>query len=697
VPVSNKVLISLIVVITLFAVLTILAYAGLFDPAAGFYNHSIQAISREIGQDAGLVQDFLRELQTRFSATLREPAVRRSFLPDRNAEDISERSRLYGSLLNVQSGLRSVRFIDEGGGRIHYSTDSRDILSQRGEAVSYRTYNSGMDEIAFKNVAAPSGGESRIILDEKGKRIIFSMPFYDSFDIYRGTALFSLSVQALSERLVSAGRIGAGEEAVLLQAPAGVILGLPARDGDTPVSAIASIWRLQLLSLTPLEPGNGRGPAMISSRTDQGIYVGRLVDGTLVSFPQTMWLLSAAFFCTAYLVIFLIFNFRQDAMTIVKSRIKSLQTALIEEYHNPTGPVDWGRWSRELERRREEVRGEIKRGVKGRRGKRLDMEIDACINRAWTELVVIIRNNTEPPVPAFNEAQLEEIVKRILRTSYGNPAPGGQTLMGNQTRLETVTGTQVPQGMRSGGSGRRFLAVTRSSAVKSAENGKAAGHDELISGKEKEVVTNDDAYQTEPVKKGEVPEELEELEELEDIEELEELEEPMAADEVRSVKNSPGLPGEDIAVLAREIEFTPMPEDETGSAGGGPLTNLEIVSPFTTMLSGLNGDPAVPGDENGSFDADMPENKEEEETSGLITKAAPSRISKLEILDGNYQMSLVYRPFTLENIPPQDLTPAEPVIISRNGVNYINAAALKDEKGIPLDTDFQSLVNSVLK
>jgi hypothetical protein len=67
------------------------------------------------------------------------------------------------------------------------------------------------------------------------------------------------------------------------------------------------------------------------------------------------------------------------------------------------------------------------------------------------------------------------------------------------------------------------------------------------------------------------------------------------------------------------------------------------------------------------------------------------------MLDGGCQMSLVYRPFTLENVPPQDLSPAEPLIISRKGVNYINAAALQDEGEIALDKDFQRLVDSVLK
>ncbi|MDR2742767.1 MAG: hypothetical protein LBB98_11535 [Treponema sp.] len=683
-------MISFTATTTLFVFLMILAWAGFFDPAARFDNGSIiKNINQEIGQDTGIVQDFLRELQTRFSATLKEPAVRRSFLPNQNAEDIPERSRLYDSLMDAQSGLRSVRFIDQGGGRIHYSTYSQDILSQKGEFVSYRTYNSSMDEIAFESIAAPGGGEPRIILDEQGEQLIFSMPFYDSLDVYRGTALFSLSLQAVSERLVNKGRIGAREGIAILQAPAGIILGLPGDGRDVLIPAIASIWRLQLLSLTPLEPGNSAVPAMISSRTDQGIYVGRLVDGAIVAFPRSMWILSAAFFCTAYLTIFLIFNFRQDTMTIVKSRVESLQTVLIEEYHNRKGPADWGRWSRELEQRREVVREEIKRDIKSRREKRLDIEIDACINNAWAELVAIIRSGTETPVPVFNEARLEEIVKRVLRTVNGNFASGRQAFVENRAAPETITGTQVPPGC-GGVSGGRIAAFTRKAAA--AEN--ITEIEELTSGKETKVAIKDDGYKTNPVENEEIPGELEELEELEDIEELEELGEPAGKDETPSFQDPPALPREDIAVLAREIEFTPLPEDETGTAGGSSLSDLEIVSPFITMLSDLGMGSGVPADETGNPGGGIPE--EGDGSSSLTQKTAPVKTSKLEML-GNYQVSLVYRPFTLENVPPEDLTPAEPVIVSRNGVNYINTAALEDEADMPLDKDFQRLVNSVLK
>jgi hypothetical protein len=656
VSVSNKAAISLIIAIILFAVFTVLAYTGLFDLVeAKFYNPSIiRAVNREIDRDTGTIQDFLRELQNRFSATLKEPAVQRSFLPNQSSADIFERSRLYGALLDTQSGLQGVRFIDAGGGRIHYSTNSSDILKQGADFVSYRNYNSGADEISFDSVASPGGGNPRIILDDKGERLIFSMPFYDSFDIYRGTALFYLSLRAVSVRLINEGRINIGEDVSIIQSPAGIILGLPAIGKETLIPIIASIWRLQLLNLTPLElEETGASLALISSRTEQGIYIGRLVDEDLFSFPLVMRiLLLAAFFCTAYLTIFLVFNFRQDAMTIVRTRIKNLQSTLIEEYHNRKGPADWNRWGRELEQRREEVRREIKRDIKLLRRKPLDKEIDAYINNAWTELVAVIRSSTEPLIPVLDEVQLEEIVHRVLRAAGGNLVPGGQAIMENQTHRDTAAGTPVLKGRRPGASGGRIIEFTRNPALK-----------ERVMAEEN-VNSDEDLEELE---------EVEELEELEELGGLEELEEPAAAaGKARPSGNRPPS-GDEIAALASEIEFTPSSSDESDSAGES-LADFEIVSPFPSMLSDLDGKPVLEED------------------------AAPVKTSKLEMLDGNYQMSLVYRPFTMgKSFPPPYLPSAELVVKARNGVNYINNAALKNEAKIPLDKDFQLLVNSVLQ
>jgi hypothetical protein len=82
------------------------------------------------------------------------------------------------------------------------------------------------------------------------------------------------------------------------------------------------------------------------------------------------------------------------------------------------------------------------------------------------------------------------------------------------------------------------------------------------------------------------PAELEELDELDEaegeaVEEVEELEEAGPAPR--------GMSENDIAELASQIEFSPMAETDTTTEMEPPLhDDLEIVSPFATMLSNIS-------------------------------------------------------------------------------------------------------------
>ncbi|MDR2158682.1 MAG: hypothetical protein LBP23_01300, partial [Treponema sp.] len=228
VTVSQKAALSLLISVFLFAGFAVLAFTGLFDLVeARFYNPSVmKSLSREIEEDTGAIQNFFAELESRFSEALREEAVRRSFLPNQSAEDIFERSRRFGVLMETLGGLQSVRFVDEGGLRIHYSTRPQDILNQDRLSVAYRNYDSIPDTLPYDQVAVQALGSVKYTLDGIGDRIILSFPFYDSFEVYRGTALFSLSGRAIAERLVSTGRIKVGDDVSVIPEPPGIVTGV---------------------------------------------------------------------------------------------------------------------------------------------------------------------------------------------------------------------------------------------------------------------------------------------------------------------------------------------------------------------------------------------------------------------------------------------------------------------------------------
>jgi hypothetical protein len=753
VAVFHKIALSLLISVVLFAGLTYLAFTGLFDLVeTRFYNPSItRSLSQEIRRDAETIQNFLAELQARFAATLKDDAVRRSFLTNQSAEDIRDRSQLYGRLQEELSGLQTVRFIDAGGSRIHYSSYGADMLREGDAAIAYRNYGEVEQRIPYETIAAADMESPRIALDAAEERILLSFPFTDSYDVYRGTALFSLSVRAVMERLIGEGRITVGENVSILDNPPGIVSGIPAAEKAVLIPIISSVWGEGILTLTTLDSASGASAALISSKTGQGIYIGRLVDESVFQFPQAMKLiLLVSIYLTLYLTIFLVFNLRQDSMTVIQNRLKQLQLTLIEEYYDRKSDMDWTRWRWELDQRREAVRTELKRGIKEKPGKASD--IDLFIDKSWDDLLGVIGGRERITAAGIDEAKLQKILSRLLTNTGIAALPpaqiGAAEPVSKAEAAEVVeeleeldeTGTVAPaeaaevvEELEELDETGTVVPAEAVEAVEELEELDETGT--VVPAEAAEVVEElkelDETGTVEPVEAAEVVEELEELDETgtvapaeaqkpsnlklvfgdddiptivetsglelvdedvdsvmnimrsdEEVGELEELE----PEELEAMGEVPAAPAAPVPPLpaydpASEIEFADFGYEDEDDAGDFDI-NIEIVSPFSQ--SGNAGE-----------SAEVPQKS--------------AKALKLEELDPNYEMSLVYTPFSaadtipgmLENEGKNSLetVKAESIIEERDGIHYINESALDSaaDAGIKLDQDFKNLINSVLR
>jgi len=590
------------------------------------------------------------DLQTRFSETLKNPAIQRSFLPNQSAEDIFERSRIYGQLQESLGGLQWVRFIDSGGTRIHFSTYSPDILNQDRLSLSYRNYNDA--DFPYETIAIGDEEAPKYILDGAGDRILFSFPFYDSFDVYRGTALFSLSVEAVSDMLIGEGRIKVGQDISVVSDPPGFLYGISAITEKPLIPRVSSVWKEGGLKVVKMDSSSsGVSLDLITVKTSHGVYVGQLVNEDLFLFPLTMKIiLLVSFFLTVYLTIFLLFNLRQDSVTIVQNRLKQLQISLIEQYYDRKSDMDWGRWSRELEQRREEIGAQLKRGIKTA-SKSKSADIDTLIDKSWDELLSVMGGRKDS---SLDEEKLQLLLNRILSAVSASPVQISARAAGAQP--VGVPSAAVPPAALSPATPQSQPAIPASAEaadeaeeVEDLEEAEEAETLEEFAEDAETAEELDEAEAAEEVVEAETVEELEELEEIEsveetgpaeeaeepvqavnaeplsvsaaevpiidvtdmnlsvagadelmqagkpedEIEELEELEElTEAEDEDAAAEESfsqvhtayPGAYDEDLASLASQIEFSPVPETESGkdeSIDG----DLEIVSPFATMLS----------------------------------------------------------------------------------------------------------------
>lgn len=590
---SRKVVLSLLLSVLLFSVITVLAYTGLFDLIeTRFYNPTIiTSITRDNALNAEVIDGFLTETQSQLHATIKTQTVRRSFLSNQQSGDYQDYAQIYSLLIESAKGIQWVRFIDAGGFKIHFSTLDRDIQYQDGSSVSYHNFQE--TGFLYSDVSVLAGEQPKYVFDESSRRILFSFPLYDFFDTYWGTALFSLSVDALLDQLIAEGRIKFGQDITIISNPPGLLFGATISGERAMVAQISSIWRDGTQRFTKLvSPASNISLILISLKTPKGIFVGRLTNEELFSLPIAMKIiLLASLFITVYLTFFLAFNIKQDPVAVVQNRMKQFQISLIEQFYELKGEKDWALWIRELELRRDEIVAQVKHGIEIAPSSK-NKEIDVLVHKSLDELLSMLGGGVEKGI---DEEQLQSTVKRILAELTSAPV---QKL--------AVAHAPISESAVSGGTG----LLRRASAI---------------------------------VKEIEETDQVEELEELDAVDEEPAKEEPTFG---AGAGDGQGMTRSDLEYLASKIEFSTDSEADFFD-DEAIKEDLEIVSPFSSMLSDLS-----PIDDAGANETDSQD---------------------------------------------KNNTIKEHVIEEREGVPYIKEEAANTDSDSELDKDFKDLVDSITK
>jgi hypothetical protein len=752
----RRIILSLLISILLFAVFMVVVFTGLFDVVeARFYNpRVVERLERNLREDARAIDALMIDLRDRFTGSLAGEAVRRSFLPNQEREDILERARVYGELLNSVPGLRTVRFVDAGGLRLHFSTLAGDVLRQDESSLSYRGYRDCPDVLPYGDVETLERESPRFIFDGPGERLIFSSPFTDSMDVYRGSALFTFSVRALADYLAGEGRMEMGEDISVVSSPGGFLFGLPATGKGGLKDAAALLWDEGILNLTVLDQEEGQSLALLSVRSAGGFFVGRMARERLFTFPGAMkFLLLICFFLTVFLFSFLLCSLRQDRETVIRNRLKGLQSSLIRQYYETKGDLDWRYWSRELEQRRKEVRDELQRGLPRVKDTALQSDLDALFDRSWDELIAATGGRR---AGEFDKEQLRflvtEALRQVLATGPGGiPVPPGSPAEAASVPARPLPAPSFPAaGMTGGITGEgagepeepfelEDLAAAEDEPEELEPLEEAEPVEELpaaeIAGTETEAAERPETGMDNDAAEAEPLEELEalELEELDGAEEgpgqdaapgegtvvtpaafergEPEEEEPLELEPVElepleelPPDPPPEAPPLDPDALASQIEFGPGAGDPEGEGRDeAPALELDMASPFDS-LSFESPDFSMPG---GGDTEDMPRKAEPESDGdgGLGKKKRDDRREPdetgLEEITGDGGLPFIYQPFLFRgNEKPLPLRPlAEPgeSIREQDGIPLVNREILdpNQESDRALDPAFLRLIESI--
>jgi hypothetical protein len=417
--IARKAAISLLISVLLFAGFCVFAFTSLFDIIeTRFYDNArLNELNSKLADDTNFIDNYISDLQKRFSDILLENAIRRSFWVNQSSEDIYERSRIFASLGVSLPGLQWVRFVDSSGNRIHYSTSADDQAITNDGTILYKNYPEVEGYRPFDQQMLSGIGVEHILFDSENERIVFYYPFYDSMDIRRGEALFSVSIRAFSELLAENRHIKVTDNVSVISDPDGIVVGIPLLEIVPVKEAIASVWASGGTAISRIYVRLSDPLTLLSSKTSHGIFVGHVVSEKLFAFPNMLKaLLIAAVFITLFVITFLILNAKPDAVAIVQSRLKELQVSLMHEYYQLMGDMDWAVWRRELEQRREDVKNELCRGIKIKKGSGIEEYIHSFFNRSWDSLLAAIGSRTGM-ITTFDETKLEAILGRVLGSS----------------------------------------------------------------------------------------------------------------------------------------------------------------------------------------------------------------------------------------------------------------------------------------
>jgi len=429
---SRKAGISLLISILLFVFLDALTFIKILDMVeVRFYTPKIvRSLLRETERMAESSGIFLNELKDSFSVSLQSPEVRESLLPPSGEfvlmdEAIQGRDRIYQALIEAIDGLFWVLFIGEDGRTLYYSTRKDDFsFSPGNSSLPYRSYGEDPGDPPYIEIASVQDSSWRLLADRGGSRLFFSFPWRDSRDQYGGTALFCLSLRALRYHLLQENLLTPGETAALIPVPLGLVTGVSANTGGAILDTVSRVWRSGDLGLNDLGPRETGIPRiLVSARSSQGFLMGRLVNETVLLLPRNLkLLLLASIFLTLYLIVFLLFNLRQDTLTVIKGRVQNLRMALSEEYLDRK--ENRGLPCQELDRG--ELKRFLERGLPVKPGDEADSFINAFLERLFPP-----RRQENPPslriigkYEPLEEEALEELEEVDEDPGRGEAASG---------------------------------------------------------------------------------------------------------------------------------------------------------------------------------------------------------------------------------------------------------------------------------
>jgi hypothetical protein len=596
----------------LFSGLAVAAYAGLFNVLeTHFYQPTVVAsIEGQMGNVSTALEGWHAANTEKFAKFVNADAVKRSVLPNQSAQDIFDRTNLAGALMAEMPGLTGIRIIDastpgtvqaagttaeedKGTRHIQFSTFSDDLLKKGDFQIAYDNYGKKDGDIPFKDISRADGDKPRVLTDPDGDRFLYCLPFHDAYGAWRGTAVFYVAGRQAIRYLVEKNLFRMSDDLTLLtderHEVSGVVTGMPGTGKSILAKAVIDRWARQDFTTDKIVSSGDSGWVLVSKKTGEYGFTGQLVPETLFVFPQSIRILFLSVsFLTIFLIVFLLFNLRQDEMVIVRNRIKRFQFQLLSELMENGEDFKWDEVTKNLAYRKHDVSESLKKSFSRRMKKKHEAEIDALLDKSWEDILTALGHREEKQSALSNTEEIRLMLEQVLQNNAislnltGVPAAKASSTSkaaktpAKKAAAKPVAVTDEPE---------ELSEVEELDEVEELAEEPAELADVEDLAEEPEELADVEELDEEPEELADVEELAEEPEELADVEEL--AEEPEELADVEELAEEPEELAE-VEELAEEQEeiaevTTDTEEIETAEQDGTNESTSEETRPEKAM------------------------------------------------------------------------------------------------------------------
>ena len=560
---SLKVFISLVISLAVFSGLLFLTASGYESfTETKIYKPSILRHINENLEEIEKTFIAWNETNTElFRNFLHEEALMSTVKQDQEPSDIEERNNVISKIISTVPGFAGLRIIDSQYQKIHFSTFPEDILSKTDSMLSYKKYNDSGNLVPYQHIASADKSEVKITASTAFDVILYSLPFYDTYDVYRGTAVFYISGNSFLYHLVSQNILSISDGLALLSDESHTIIGILTGNHNI-VSpelkgAVLNDWERVPQNLRTISLEGEDCWVLITKKSDFG-YIGRITEKDVFMFPMTVkYFLIFTVFVTIFLMFFLLLNIKRSRLFIAQNKIQTLHWSILKNYLKTSQNENWAELQKELEYHRHEVNAEIKKGL----GKKLletkGKEVDDFLQNSWQEIFDIINKTARNKslTQDLKNVKAEELINLLM-----------EALKSQKDTSDKPKPTPEVEAVEELDEIEEAEAIENLAEIEEADAVEELGEVEQTDTVEEldEIAEADAVEELAEIEEADAVEELGEVEQTDTVEELDELQEADAVEELDEVQEAAAV--EDLAEIEEADTVEELDEAEEADA-----------------------------------------------------------------------------------------------------------------------------------